>query len=108
MKFPEAKKNRAWAKQERSLHDDGVSRVAGSGSGVEKGDNKGSEFLVECKTTYKSTRTISTKEWRKTVKNARKEDRLPVMQLQLEDSEGLAVLAWEDFLAILEQAQIKI
>ena len=108
MKFPEAKKNRAWAKQERRLHDQGVTQVAGSGSGVDKGDNRGKEFLVQCKTTYTSKKTISTKEWHKTVKDARKEDRLPVIQLQLEDSEKLAVLDWEDFLAILEQAGMEI
>lgn len=108
MFIPEAKRKVAWRKQEQRAHDDGAKKVAASGAGVLKGDNKGENFLIQCKTTYKSSRTIGIKEWRKVVSDARKEDRMPVMQMQLEDRERLAVLPWEDFIALLEQAGIEI
>jgi hypothetical protein len=108
VRIPEPKRKVAWRRQEEALHQEGVKKVPGSGSGTEKGDNKGVEFLVQCKTTYKQKRTISEAEWVKTRQDARKEDRLPVMQMQLENTTKLAVLDWDDFVAIVEQAGMEI
>lgn len=104
--FP--KRREAWRKQEGKLHSEGVKRVPGSGSGQDKGDNKGERYLVQCKTTCKKQFSLTRRDWDKSKEDAGKEDRLPVMQVQLEDREPLAVLAWEEFVAICEEAGIEI
>ncbi len=98
------KSQRAWVRQERELHDDGYRGVPGSGNGDRKGDNKGKNFLIEAKTTQKASRTISTAEFAKCETEARGEDRLPLMQIQLKDRKRLALLRWEDLVELVEAA----
>lgn len=102
--IPKSKSGRAWVKQERALHDEGCRRVPGSGNGELKGDNKGRNFLVEAKTTTRASRTISVAEFGKCEREARLEDRLPLMQIQLQDQKKLAVLRWEDLVDLIEAA----
>lgn len=98
------KSSLAWVRQEKQLHDDGCSRVPGSGNGDRKGDNKGRNFLIEAKTTKKASRTISAAEFAKCEEEARREDRLPLMQIQLKDQKQLAVMRWEDLVELAEAA----
>jgi hypothetical protein len=106
--FPPPKRREAWRKQENRLHKEGVKRVPGSGSGQDKGDNKGQEFLVQCKTTRSKQFALKLAEWEKTCEDAAKEDRMPVMQVQLQDRDKLAVLDWYNFVEILRQAGLAV
>ena len=98
------KSKRAWVRQERQLHDDGYRGVSGSGNGDRKGDNKGRNFLIEAKTTKNASRGISTAEFAKCEDEARREDRLPLMQIQLKNQKRLAVLRWEDLVELAKAA----
>lgn len=97
-------KRQAWVRQERQLADDGYQGVPGSGNGDNKGDNKGQNFLIEAKTTSKASRTISTAEFAKCEREARQEDRLPVMQIQLKDAKQYALLRWGDLVDLAAAA----
>ncbi len=106
--IPRSKKGRAWVQQENALEAEGHRKQPGSGSGDRKGDNKGQNFLIEAKTTKHASRTISTAEFALCEVNARREDRLPLMQIQLKDQKKLALCRWEDFEALVEAANWKI
>lgn len=109
IEFPQPKRREAWRKQEQRLQDDDVAKkVPGSGSGVMKGDNKGVSFSIQCKTTAKRQAVIKLKDWLKAILDAGKEDRMPVMQIQMENRHRLAVLDWENFEALCEQAGVEI
>ena len=78
--------------------------MPGSGNGDRKGDNRGRNFLIQAKTTAKASRQISTAEFAQCEDEARREDRLPVMQIQLKDRKKLAVLRWVDLVDLAEAA----
>lgn len=103
VKIPKPK-SQAWHKQERRLHDEGARRVPGSGAGVQKGDNKGVRYLVQAKTTRFAQFKLRLLDLLAMCREAAREDRMPVMQVQMRDDVRVAVLPWEDFEELLEAA----
>lgn len=108
MKIPTAKRKVPWRKQERKLHEEGIRKQPGSGNGSEKGDNKGEEFLIQAKTTGKKQFIFKLDDWKKAASDAHREDRLPVMQVQLCNQDRFAIIQWEDFEEILENAGMEL
>ncbi len=100
-------RKKPWNKQERDLSREGARRVAASGAGSLKGDNKGLTFLVQCKQTLNQSFSLKISDFQKALLDARVEDRLPVLQIEImSPANRFAVLRWEDFKSILEDAGI--
>ena len=91
-------------KQERDIASDlGGRPVPASGAfWHRKGDARSQEFLVEAKRTDSASLSIKRQIWDKIRREALLDGRIPVLALQIQDRK-LAVLDWEDFLALTER-----
>jgi hypothetical protein len=91
-------------KQERDVAADLHGRpVPASGAfWSRKGDARSDEYLVEAKRTDKASLSIKRAVWDKIRREALLDGRTPVLALQIQDR-NLAVLDWEDFLALTER-----
>ena len=67
-----------------------------------KGDARSEEYLVEAKRTDKASLSIKKQVWDKIRREALLDGRVPVLAVQIQDRD-LAVLDWEDFLALTER-----
>lgn len=103
------KYKKRWKKQEGALNREGIRSQPGSGNGHLKGDNIGTNYLVQCKTTANKSVSIKLADWRKAQADAYAEERTPVMQVELCDGEQqLAVLAWSTFRQLLTDAGMEL
>jgi hypothetical protein len=99
----------AWQRQEGTLDTEGARRVPGSGGGVRKGDNMGKTYLVSCKATQAKSFSLKLADIVKCDKDAKTEQRQPVMQVSLYATTGpqtaplavIAVMPWRDFIDLL-------
>lgn len=64
-----------------------------------KGDVRSEDYLVEAKRTDKASLSIKRAVWDKIRREALLDGRVPVLAVQIQDRD-LAVLDWEDFLAL--------
>ena len=87
-------------KQEKSVAKDFNAKptVASGALWGMKGDVRNSKFLIECKTTSKDYFNITTKLWEKIKTEATRDRmRIPLMVIDLEDSDRLVVFNPHDF-----------
>lgn len=85
-----------WEEQERRLvRQTGGQRSAASGALSRKGDVRSRLMLIEAKTTGNRSYTIQSKELEKIWREALMDDRLPVLQFDLNGT-SYAVTLWED------------
>lgn len=87
--------------QERSIASDIGGRVTPASGAFwsMKGDVRSTRLLVEAKRTDKSSLSIKRDVWEKIRKEALIQGLLPVLAVEIQDRQ-LAVLDWEDFLAL--------
>lgn len=92
-------------KQERDIANalDGGGVTPASGAfWHRKGDVSSTDYLVEAKRTDKASLSIKKQVWDKIRREALLDGRVPVLGIQIQDR-NLAVLDWEDFLALTER-----
>lgn len=91
--------------ERRVARDVGGSTTPASGAfWSHKGDVRSDEFLIEAKYTDRRSIAIRKEIWEKIRKEALIDGRTPVLALEVQDRR-LAVLDWEDFLALLAAAR---
>lgn len=91
-------------KQERDIARDlgGAVTPASGAFWSWKGDARSEEYLVEAKRTDKASISIKKLVWEKIRREALVDGRTPLLALQIQDR-NLAVLDWEDFIALTER-----
>lgn len=78
----------------------------GSGSAYDDADVKNKFMLVEAKLRNKQSFTVKKDDLFKVIKQARDRCKLPVLVYQNEDGSRIAVLPYEDFLAIAKESML--
>lgn len=98
-----ANRKRSKIQEAKAAQSYGGKTTPGSGNQWHsKGDIKTDRFLIECKTTLKSSYSINIKTWRKIWWEAISEGRDPFMEIQFEnDNTTLIILDKEDFLNLI-------
>lgn len=87
-------------KQEKSVARQFNARVTAASGALwgMKGDVRNEKFLIECKTTEKDFYVLTSKVWEKIQEEATKDHmRIPLMMIDLEDSERYVVFRPKDF-----------
>lgn len=91
-------------KQERDVAADlgGLTVPASGAFWSRKGDARSDEYLVEAKRTDNASISLKRSVWEKIRREALIDGRTPVLAVQIQDR-NLAVLDWEDFIALTER-----
>lgn len=88
--------------EKKQAKKDGATLVRNSGRGVEKGDAKLGQFLIDYKFNAKSFQ-LGLENWKKMKKDAWGNGmRSPVISIVFEDKTQVAIVEWEWFMELIE------